>query len=156
MPDIRFTKVGQKHGVVLSYTREELHGLSEKGLFLEAFGRLDKMIDQACFGLMHKRFSASEKLVSALVDDDFSGLDAAKVLYKSEVLGKALYDKIKAFKQARNVVTHDIYGHYAFALRQAEEVKDEADLKKKSDSRARAFLKDGEDAFSELMRLLKG
>ncbi len=154
MPQVHFAKKAGKYGIVLSYTVDEIQSLSREGHFLEAFGRLDKMIDQVLFGLMHKHFHHANDLVSALVDEDFSGLSAAKALHKTGKIPKGLYDSLRAFKTSRNVVAHDIYGHYAFALRQAGEVKDEADLKRKADAKAQSFLREGLGAFSDLMNEL--
>ncbi|MBI4361434.1 hypothetical protein HY572_06730 [Candidatus Micrarchaeota archaeon] len=154
MPNVHFTKKDGKYAIALSYSPNEIKDLAEKGLFLEAFGRLDKMMDQACFGLMHQHFN-DEKLVSALVDDELSGLEACKVLYRTGVLDKKTFQDIKNFKNDRNTVTHDIYGHYALALRQAGEIRDEADLRKKADAKAQSALQKGLDAFHFLMASLK-
>ena len=151
MPEVHFTKKDGKYGIVLAYTVEEIEALGKDGYFLEAFGRLDKMIDQVCFGLMHKHFAHANDLVSALVNDDFSGLSSAKALWKSGFLEQPLFDKIRTFKADRNVVAHDIYGHYAFALRQAGELRDEQDLETKSAQKAQSALQEGLAAFSKLM-----
>ncbi|MBI5036797.1 hypothetical protein HZC09_05645 [Candidatus Micrarchaeota archaeon] len=131
MPEVKFTKKGADYGVVLSYTLGEIGELSANGYFLEAFGRLDKMLDQTLFALMHKRFSGAEDLVSGLVDDNMSGFDAAKALNKSGALSADSFKRIRQFKEARNIVAHDIYGHYALALKQAGEIQDSEDLKNK-------------------------
>lgn len=154
MPDVHFTKKKGKYAIALSYSPDEITDLADKGFFLEAFGRLDKMVDQACFGLMHKHFK-EEKLVSALIDDQLSGLEAANVLYRAGALDKKTHQAITNFKKTRNTVTHDIYGHYALALKQAGEVRDETDLKRKADAKAKSALSDGLDIFSKIMALLK-
>ncbi len=155
MPQIHFKKQDGKHAVALAYRPEEIEELAGGGYFLEAFGRLDKMIDQALFGLMHKRFSQADDLVSAIVDQDFSGWQAGQILQRAGKLEKPLFEKIRAFKNVRNTVTHDIYGHYALALRQAETIKDADDLKKKADAKAVSALQDGLKAFAELMKQLQ-
>lgn len=155
MPKIQFTKQDGKHAIALAYTPNEIEELSAGGYFLEAFGRLDKMIDQTLFGLMHKRFSQADDLVSAIVDQDFSGWQAAQILQRAGKLEKPLFEKIKGFKHVRNTVTHDIYGHYALALRQAETIKDAEDLKKKADAKAVSALQDGLKAFADLMKQLQ-
>lgn len=154
MPNVHFTKKDGKYAIALSYSPDEITELAEKGFFLEAFGRLDKMMDQACFGLMHKHFK-EEKLVSVLVDDQLSGLEAAKVLYRAGALEKKTFQDIKEFKNTRNIVSHDIYGHYALALRQAGEIRDEVDLKKKADAKAKSALSEGLNAFLNLMQKLR-
>jgi len=152
---VGFTKQGGKHAVALAYSADEIEQLAAGGYFLEAFGRLDKMIDQTLYGLLHKRFSQADDLVSAIVDHEFSGWQAAQVLYRAKKLDKALFEKIRAFKNVRNTVTHDIYGYYALALKQAGEVKDADDLQKKADAKARSALQDGLAAFAELMKQLQ-
>ncbi|GEM_PF-3885935 len=156
MPKVQFTQKGGKHAIALSYAPEEIQELADGGYFLEAFGRLDKMMDQALFGLLHKKFKQADELVSAVVDQDFSGWQAAQVLHRAKKLDKPLFEKIRVFKQIRNTVTHDIYGHYALALKQAGEVQDAEDLKRKADQKAKSALQDGLDAFSALMKELKG
>ncbi len=155
LPQVQFTQKGGKHAIALSYTEDEINKLAQGGYFLEAFGRLDKMIDQAPYGLLHKKFRQADELVSAVVNQDFSGWQAAQVLHRAQKLDKTLYGKIRVFKQVRNTVTHDIYGHYALALKKAGEVKDADDLKKKADSKARSALQEGLNAFGGLMRQLK-
>lgn len=154
MPKVQFTQKNGKHAIALSYTPQEIQELAKDGYFLEAFGRLDKMMDQALFGLMHKKFRQADELVSAVVDREFSGWQAAQVLYRAKKLDKPLYEKIRFFKQVRNTVAHDIYGHYALALKQAGEIKDSDDLKRKADAKAKSALDEGLDAFSDLMRQL--
>lgn len=155
MPKVSFTINSGKHAILLSYTEEEIGELADQRFFLEAFGRLDKMIDQVLFGLMHKYFAQANDLVSVLVDDELSGLAAAKTLHATGKISKKLFESILSFKTSRNVVAHDIYGHYAFALRQVGEVKDEADLVRKADSRARMKIQEGLRFFSQLMDLLR-
>ncbi|MBI2445123.1 hypothetical protein HYV43_01915 [Candidatus Micrarchaeota archaeon] len=155
MPSVSFTQKGGKHAVALAYAPDEIEELAAGGYFLEAFGRLDKMMDQALFGLMHKRFAQADDLVSAIVDQDFSGWQAAQVLYRAKKLEKTLFEGIRTFKNVRNTVTHDIYGHYALALRQAEQVKDADDLKRKADAKAKSALQEGLKAFAELMKQLQ-
>ncbi len=154
MPQVQFTQKGGKHAIALSYTANEINELANGGYFLEAFGRLDKMMDQALFGNMHKKFKQADELVSAVVDQDFSGWQAAQVLQRAGKLPKPLFEKIRSFKQTRNTITHDIYGHYALALKQAGEVKDADDLKRKADQKAQSALQEGLQAFDELMKEL--
>ena len=154
MPQVQFTQKGGKHAIALSYTADEISELAKGGYYLEAFGRLDKMIDQTLFGLMHRKFKQADELVSAVVDQDFSGWQAAQVLHRAHKLDKALYEKIRSFKQTRNTITHDIYGHYALALKQAGEVKDADDLKHKAGQKAQSALQEGLQAFNELMKEL--
>jgi hypothetical protein len=154
LPQVHFKKQNGKYGIALSYSTDEITDLSDKGFFLEAFGRLDKMIDQACFGLMHKRFKTAGKLVSAIVDERFSGFEAAQILYKASELDKKTFEAVKKFKQTRNLIAHDSYGHYALALKQAEEIRDEADLKKKADAKAQSAIYQGISVFEELRSAL--
>ncbi|MDP2717280.1 MAG: hypothetical protein Q8P02_00900 [Candidatus Micrarchaeota archaeon] len=154
MPKVHFKKENGKYAIALSYTTAEIAELGQKGFFLEAFGRLDKMLDQACFVLLHKRFASADKLVSAIVDDRLPGFEAARILYQAGELDKKTFEAVKRFKEARNTVTHDSYGHYAFALKQAEQVKDEADLVKKADAKAKSELQQGAAAFDALMKAL--
>ncbi|MBI5225977.1 hypothetical protein HY994_01920 [Candidatus Micrarchaeota archaeon] len=156
MPQVRFTQKNGKHAIALAYTTNEVKELAQNGYFLESFGRLDKMMDQALYGLMHRQFKQADDLVSALVNDDFSGWQAAQILHRSGHLEKPLYEKIRQFKQVRNTLTHDIYGHYALALKQPEQIKDEEDLQRKADAKANSALDSGIAAFNELMKELKG
>lgn len=155
MPQVHFTRKDGKHAIALAYTPDEIDELAQDGYFLEAFGRLDKMMDQALFGLMHKKFRQADELVSAVVDQDFSGWQAAQVLHRAKKMDKTLYEKIRVFKQVRNIIAHDIYGHYALALQQAGEIKDSDDLKRKADAKARSALEEGLKAFAEIMKELQ-
>ena len=124
----------KKEGTMTSYTlswKESVRDPLEAGNFKEAFSMADSIIDAEVQSLLREIYQESK--CQDLINEisylkgrvNFDGLILAEILKSKTIIDDFLLGKIREFKKARNLVLHNLEGHYK--LIKSSEFKDVKD-----------------------------
>lgn len=142
---------------------EKIDKIFSETYYLEAFGQLDKLIDDSLIYLLSSQVKYDKLAYMLVIHGKIRGRQIATVLNKMDILGKDTLKKINDFKEIRNKQTHsvDVELETIFTYPEYLEMSKENRKKTLDDYLAyyRKILVDvmikGKEAYSELQLLSK-
>jgi len=133
-----------------------------EGRVIEAFTSADALIDdsiESCLRQMYNDFECQDLINEIHYLRNrvyFDGLVLLEILKSKGAVDDTFIQKVRRFKKARNLVTHNVKGEYALIIGNPEKkYSSQEELDKQVDKESKVWLSEAYDIFEKLFEISK-